>query len=613
MLVGGVVALLLYEALHTRYSGKETRWTELEQGYRQFLEKLDTLPLPRLNLKNSAVRLVDNILLIATMYLSLLVIGLQYAPVSPGRPTLPAGLPSTDSVYLLLYTILWGFWIVITQQRWALLIILLLSALLGLFNQVFIAIALFLASSYLSWKRHHLQLSFLVVLLASISTGIILRYSFTMNQKYGWIAWSPWLSSTIISISVGLASLVAYIVTTTQTDKLPSTPRRSSSSSISTTHTTSTRRTVKLYLLSTLVPLLLAALSILVPHIVHGFNKIISLDTVFNIKWLSLLHQKNYDVLFSSQRPLYILVVHSPILLLKVDPIIYFDTIVPLIGLSLLALSVFYMYNDTIHDSTFPWKTIAATLAITYWAPYFVYAGLQTNLLILPLALYFVKLIYRSLESNKIPLVKLISISTIIGLWHPWTLAYITVSIILLLFKVQSAESLNKLEKHPKLKLLLYSLVPGWISHTVIALIAKSSGVINVAYSLVASETPLLWSIKIFMWGTGMRPEYYLLSSITLLLYLLYPRRLNVEDSPKLTPWITTLTLPAFLGLLLPQTKHLLRLYINAPFPLLLVDILRTSKNRRITILLAILVPILTWIYFIFFAISPERVAPIKE
>ena len=613
MLVGGVVALLLCEAIRPRQPEEEAKWTELEQKYEQFVKKLNRLPLPRIELRNRAIGLVDNALLIATMYLALLLIGLYYEPVSPGRPTLPLRQPNIGVAYIVLYALLFGLWVILTRQKWSIMLLLVSSVFLVLLHPAFIAIILFSTSLYLSWRSYNLQLSLLTVLLVSITFGIALRQSPTMNQSYGWIAWSPWVSSTIIGIAVGLASLVAYLATKPQGSKQLGLGDNLAPHNLSKKYTVASTRFAKLHWLLMLTPLLLAVLSVLIPHILYGFNKIISLDTVFNIKWLSLLRQGEYEVLVSSQRPLYILTVHLPALLLEVDPITYFDIVVPLVGLSALAISVFYIYPEKPLGNKPSWSILSSVLAIAYWAPYFIYAGLQTNLLILPLALYFVKLVYSSLKNYKTSLAKLVSISVVLGLWHPWTLAYVSLSIILLLLKTQVERNYTRLEKYPRLKLLLYSLVPGWLSHIAIALIARSSGVVNVAYSLISTETSLLWSIKIFMWGTGMRPEYYLLSAIIPLLYLLDSRKLEVRNSSTLTPWVTALTLPAFLGLLLPQTKHLLRLYINAPFPLLVTDVLRHTKQKKTTILVTVLVVILTWIYFIVFAVSPERVTPIKE
>ncbi len=339
-----------------------------------------------------------------------------------------------------------------------------------------------------------------------------------------------------------------------------------------------TRSTIGLGLL--LVSIVLGLLAILVPHIRYGFDKIISYDTYYNMRFCNFYRQGEYmKAFFSWQRPLYVLAVTVPAALTGCKPW-FFDVLVPLLGFTLLATISWVLVLKETGSALL--AGLGSMLALGYWAPFFLYAGLQTNLLGLPAALL---LAYYLLDQRK-SLYVAATLSLFLGLWHPWTLAYYTLAAALMI--TIQRRNVAKLAKRT-----VYILVPGWMVYSVVALIAGRSGVVGVARGGVSNSMPFLWSLKIYVWGVMMRPEVVLLVVLSLAsLYL-------VKRGTSLPTWLLGASILGFLGALLPNTKLLVRFLVDAPLPLLLSVLGLRGRRELQAVVIATAASTLMLLYFV--------------
>lgn len=323
----------------------------------------------------------------------------------------------------------------------------------------------------------------------------------------------------------------------------------------------------------------LGTLAVLIPHIVYGFNKVISFDTYYNVRVCKYYQEGSYmRAFFSWQRPLYALLVTVPASLTGCSPW-FFDIIVPLIGFALLAVTSWVI---VLRETSSPLMAGAgALLAITYWAPFFLYAGLQTNLLALPAALL---LPYYILSSGKLSTPILLSI--FLGLWHPWTLAYYTVAIILSI--IAQRRNVRKVVQRS-----VYVLAPGWIAYGFVVLAAGKSSVVSVARGGVLYSAPFLKTIEAFFWGTVIRPD--ILLPVVLLVLQLY----IVSKRSMLPAWIIGAIALGLLGVLLPNLKLLVRFLVDAPYPLALAMAWPRDKRGLLETIIMLVSSILVFLYML--------------
>jgi len=351
-------------------------------------------------------------------------------------------------------------------------------------------------------------------------------------------------------------------------------PRRQSSSRVG----ERARSAIGLGLL--LASIVSGLLAILVPHVRYGFSKIISYDTYYNMRFCELYRQGEYTrAFFSWQRPLYVLVVTIPAVLTGCKPW-FFDVVVPLLGFTLLAIISWLLVLKETGSALL--AGLGSLLAIGYWVPFFLYAGLQTNLLGLPAALL---LAYYLLDRRK-SLHVAATLSLFLGLWHPWTLAYYTLAAALMM----AIQRRNILELS---KRVFYILVPGWIAYSIVAFIAGRSGVVGVARGGVSRYMPFLWNLKIYFWGVMMRPE--VIVPVVLALASLYLTRRGASPPA----WILGASILGFLGALLPNTKLLVRFLVDAPLPLLLSVLGLHGRRELRALIIAVTASTLMLLYLV--------------
>lgn len=343
------------------------------------------------------------------------------------------------------------------------------------------------------------------------------------------------------------------------------------------------------YVVGLLAGLAVAAATIIIPHMRYDW-RVVSLDTLFNVKFCSRLAAGDTSVFITWMRPLYVASTCVPALLLGLDLQLFFDVVLPIIGLSLLALSVYRLARSTGLSGW--WATAAIPLSMAYWSPFFAYAGFQTNLLILPLALLFARWSTSAILEYRVDRKALLA-SAVLGAWHPWTLAYFSGA---LLASFLLAGDLAKRARS------LVVLAPGWLVHLAVSLAASGSGVASVAVAMATKYKPIVWSLEVFIWGTGLRGDILLPLGILLVAAVLRSIRLDKEH-----PWLVGSSMLAFVGIIFPMGQHFLRLLIDAPLPLLLLVLLKAfcssdAEDKRYCMmsLLAILfLSIAAWIYLL--------------
>ncbi len=327
-----------------------------------------------------------------------------------------------------------------------------------------------------------------------------------------------------------------------------------------------------------LVSAILGIAAVMLPHFRYGFNEVILYDTYYNMRFCRLYSEGNYVKAFLGwQRPLYTLLVIVPSSIGGCKPW-FFDVVVPLVGFILLVIASWVLL--LLETGSYSIAGIASLLAIGYWAPFFLYAGLQTNLLILPAALF---LAYYILNSNGMR--SAIILSILIGLWHPWTLAYYTAALLLSI-------AIWRRDTGKLVLRTLYSLAPGWLIYGLIVITSGKAGIASTAHTAVSRALPLLWSLRTYVWGTMIRPDILFPLTLAMLQAYLAMRRME------LPLWLLGVTAMGFLGLLLPNSELLVRFLVNTPFPLVLA-LIALSHRRGLSIIALLASSIIALLYFI--------------
>jgi hypothetical protein len=337
-----------------------------------------------------------------------------------------------------------------------------------------------------------------------------------------------------------------------------------------------------------LMAYIIAAIGVLVPHLRYGFDKIVSYDTYYNLRFCEAIRRGDYaKALFAWQRPLYGILITWPAALIGCKAW-FFDVLVPLIGFMLLATSLWLLVARATSSKYL--AGVAAVLGIGYWAPFFLYAGLQTNLLALSAA---IALPYLVLETSNVRAA--LAASVFLGLWHPWTLAYYTVTLILAMRFIVSRKEYKLVLKRTAL-----SLLPGWLSYAAVAYASSKVSVISVARGGILVSKPFLWSISVYFWGTSLRPDIFVpITTYLLSVWILSRRAIPI--------WVFAPSLLGFLAPLLPNAKLIARFLVDAPFPLLLVLLL--SGEKRVYHVVLITQVLIMYLYFVY-SLSPTILFP---
>ena len=314
--------------------------------------------------------------------------------------------------------------------------------------------------------------------------------------------------------------------------------------------------------------ILIAVLSIFLPHtaILNPSGSIVSTDTYFHTKWLEILGEKGFLKgvleLSGTLRPLYLGFLYSLYKLLGLQPEVLVDIYLPLLGLVILSLTTYYVVSRSNSGS----PGIISLLAILYWAPIFVYGGFQTNLFSLSLALLYMYSAWRQ-QWRKTAVV-----GAILGLWHPWTLAYYSIAVLVFLV-LRHRDRLGE-------KILLSLVIP-WFTTILVntSLLESGASIVTGIISPVHPGFNPFFMLYSYVWGTIARPEILLPAACLLVLN---------RDSRE--AWFVA---PAFLASFFLSAPTGFRVLMQAPTPLLL------SSLPRKWLLLILVIASASWLYFI--------------
>jgi hypothetical protein len=315
-----------------------------------------------------------------------------------------------------------------------------------------------------------------------------------------------------------------------------------------------------LYLLG--LAIISAVTTVIAPRLVLGHG-IYSLDTMYNLRFCHRLSSGDYTVLLSWRRPLYVLAFTLPAAHAGC-PYWFYDIVIPLAGFTLLAVTVYLLaLRDGLPSL---WAGLASLASILFWVPFFSYAGLQTNLLILPLVLALYRATIRGWMGWPLPAGWLV-----VGLFHPWTLAFATAAMAFNLLAVRPND--GRLWERLLRRLLV--VLPGWVGYGVVELLARGFSVGNVARSVFTVHPNYIMTLKIYFWGTSIRGEVILPAAL-LLAFMALGRptlRRGME-------WVLGPAMAAFLLAPLPNATLIPRYLVDSTLPILLVYGLYNISGR---------------------------------
>ncbi len=341
-----------------------------------------------------------------------------------------------------------------------------------------------------------------------------------------------------------------------------------------------------------LVPAIVLAVGsiILVQDRVDG---VVSLDTYYHTIACEK-YERGEISLFTPERPLFTLTTCALAPRLG-GYFFFFDVVVPLLGLPVLAVATYFILARNGMEPH--WAGTGAALSIAYWAPFFLYAGFQTNLLALPVALWMMDRLSRDMARGESSLLTGF-LALFLGLFHPWTLAYFTVSTAV--YIVMSIR-LKQTSPYTAARVAMASLLPGWVSYAAVTQLKGAASLATITGQLVqplSGPFAIGDTLRIFAWGTGLRGEVIL--PLSLLIAFLYVRRGGLSR----TDWMTAASLASALGLLfLTRGDITLRLLVDMPAPLALVILLRREVPSSVRPLLIITASsIVVLLYFLAFA-----------
>ncbi len=314
----------------------------------------------------------------------------------------------------------------------------------------------------------------------------------------------------------------------------------------------------------------LSLIMILLPHTrrLNPHAITISVDTRYNIEWLKILDKngvlKGLHILSKTLRPLYLLYIYYLHKVINVPMGTFGDIVLPSIGFILLTTVSAFLYGG--------WASLLIPL---YLGPAFLYGGFQTNLYALSIMYVLFYLIdKKSFEK------KFIALATILGLWHPWTLAYLTLTYTFIALIIRR-------DQKDIIGVILISI--SWIFTLFVDYILggfrATPGIVR------PGSTPgpnPYFTLLIYVWGTLARPEVLIPSEIYLML----------------TEEISILNVSAALSFIaLPVLNYCgaYRVLLNAPLPLILGKVFESRNKDALNldeVKYLLLIPIFTaWLY----------------
>ncbi len=315
-----------------------------------------------------------------------------------------------------------------------------------------------------------------------------------------------------------------------------------------------------------------AIASPLIPHFLYGINRIIALDTMYNIKFCNLALKKGLLLAgLKWYRPLYVLVTCP--LAWTIGLKLFYDIIVHAIGLIILGLATLLLLRASGVDWTT--SSLAALAMVLMLSPAYVYSGFQTALLALPLGLTLLYLAQYSMQtSRRLPLALLAVVSLTLGLWHPWTLAYYSASAVLL------AIALRETPIDRRALSLLLAMMPGLTAYSLVLLAAGKPAIMPVVVAVAKPAQPLAWALHNYYWGTLLRGDLYLAVALSMAIIM------ASRGVRRGTLWVYVASLPPLLLVVVSPAGWLtLRMLATAPLPV--IAVLEPREKYKLAVVLA--------------------------
>ncbi len=266
-------------------------------------------------------------------------------------------------------------------------------------------------------------------------------------------------------------------------------------------------------------------------------------------------------------RPLYMMFVYAISSLIPLDPRIIFDVVVPALGYAAIALTVYWVMGPIAPPRT---RGVASLLSVLYWSPAFTYAGFQTNLLALPLALAATRLLWDGR-------LKLFTIaSTALGLWHPWTFTYYALS--WLLYTVMSKRANPDKPIGGITASIAVAALTAILIQALILYVSRINGYTALrgftnTLTMSIGIGPLLFSYYEYTWGTMARPEIQIPAIIAL--------------ARGLDPRLLSIIAPAFIAYPLLNPVSAYRILLITPAPLAAAIALKPGSPGEVVVMVA--------------------------
>lgn len=316
--------------------------------------------------------------------------------------------------------------------------------------------------------------------------------------------------------------------------------------------------------------LVLSIATILIPHTekLNPHAVTISVDTRYNIEWLKTLERNGiisglHD-LSKTLRPLYLIYIYYLHKLVHVPLGTFGDIILPSIALTILSIITAFLYGG--------WASFFVPL---FLGPAFLYGGFQTNLYAMSLSFVLFYLIDRKAFRKSF-----LFLTVVLGLWHPWTLAYVTVAYFFLTLIRRDPQDLKGV------LMIICSWALTLIIDYVLGGFKASPGIVRPG---ITPRPDPFFALFIYVWGTLARPEIL----FPVIIYLIFSEELSI---------LNVATGLSFIALPILNYCGAYRVLLSAPLPLLFGLLFERKKglldSKDIRFLL--LIPVFAaWMYLI--------------